>query len=83
MIRNLQLMKPELSRPVQLLDKRTGRAIGSCGYLNVEGEVIEVEFSDVSHIPDESIKELPDSIINQELEEIFEKMFDEMMAEPI
>ena len=83
MIRNSQLMIPDLSRPIKLINKRTNDVIGRCGYLNVEGEIIDVEFSDVSHIPDESILELPDSIKNKELEEIFDLMFDEMMAQPI
>ena len=77
------MMRSDLSRPIKLLDKRTSNVIGRCGYLNVEGEIIDVEFSDVSHIPDESILELPYSIKNQELEEIFDLMFDEMMAQPI
>jgi len=82
MFRNIQMMRSDLSRPIKLLDKRTNNVIGSCGYLNVEGEIIDVEFSDVSHIPHKPIIELPDSIKSQELEEIFEKMFDGMMAEP-
>jgi len=77
------MMKADLSSPIKLLDKRTDTVIGICGYLNIEEEIIDVEFSDVSHISDVPILELPDSIKNQELEQIFEKMFDEMMAEPI
>jgi hypothetical protein len=83
MVRKLQMMRSDLSSPIKLLDKRTNTVIGKCGYLNIEEEIIDVDFSDVSHITDEPIKELPDSIKNQELEEIFEEMFEEMMAEPI
>lgn len=82
MFRNLQLMKVNLSRPINLLDKRTKTVIGKCGYLNVKGETIDVEFNDVSHLPQQPTLELPNSTRNQELEQLFENMFIEMMNEP-
>ena len=79
MISELQLMKVDLTTPVALLNKRTGTAIGKCGYLFIDGEILDVECKDVSHLPDEVVLELPNSKKDIELEEYFNRMFEEMM----
>lgn len=82
MLRNLMLMKVDLSCNVELKNNKTGDIIGKVGYFNVEGETVDIKFKDVSNfLPNEVILELPDSRKNYQLEQIFEMMFDEIMTE--
>lgn len=67
MLSNLRLMQVDLSCPVELKDKKTGNVIGKVGFLNVEGETVDVAYKDVSHIPDEVRLELSDSNKNHNL----------------
>ena len=83
MISELQLMKVDLTTPVALLNKRTGTVIGKCGYLFIDGETLDVEYKDVSHLPDEVVLELPSQYVIDELEEYFEQMFNEMMMQDV
>lgn len=83
MIRNLRLMQVDLSCPVELKDKKTGSVIGKVGFLNVEGETVDVAYKDVSHIPDEVVLELPSSDVIDGLEAYFNEMFNEMILQDV
>ena len=83
MLRNLKLMQVDLSCNVELKDKITENVIGKCGYLFTDGETLDVECKDVSHIPDEVILELPSQYVVDELEEYFNRMFEGMMMQDV
>lgn len=83
MLSNLRLMQVDLSCPVELKDKKTGNVIGKVGFLNVEGETVDVAYKDVSHIPDEVVLELPSSEVIDGLEAYFNEMFNEMMLQDV
>lgn len=83
MLRNIQLMKVDLSCNKKLKDKRTGDIIGLLGFLNVEGNIVDVEYQDVSNLPDEVELESPSQELIDGLEAYFNEMFEQMMKQDV
>lgn len=76
-------MKVDLSCNKKLKDKSTGDIIGMLGFLNVEGNTVDVEYQDVSNLADEVELESPSQELIDGLENYFNEMFEQMMKQDV